>query len=112
MHVHSGPHVVGGLCVGITWVIHPKTDGKGSGPAVEALNKPPPDLTQFAKHSNGHLPDFRILRIIDGYEIKAAHDSRDMPIWGDYFRMKQRDEVIVAVREHNLVEYIWSIQQR
>ena len=87
-------------------------DGKGSGPAAGALKKPPPDLTQLAKHSNGHLPDFRILRIIDGYEIRAAHGSRAMPIWGDYFRVKQRDEGIVAVREHNLVEYIRSIQQR
>jgi len=87
-------------------------DGKGSGPAAGALKKAPPDLTQLAKHNNGHLPDFRILRIIDGYEISAAHGSRDMPIWGDYFRMKQRDEAIVAVREHNLVEYIRSIQLR
>jgi len=87
-------------------------DGKGSGPAAGALKKAPPDLTQLAKHNKGHLPDFRILRIIDGYEITAAHGSRDMPIWGDYFRMKQRDEEIVAVREHILVEYIRSIQQR
>jgi mono/diheme cytochrome c family protein len=87
-------------------------DGKGSGPAAGALKKAPPDLTQLAKHNNGHLPDFRILRIIDGYEIRAVHGSRDMPIWGDYFRMKQRDEGIVAVREHNLVEYLRSIQQR
>ena len=87
-------------------------DGKGSGPAADALKKGPPDLTQLAKHNNGHLQDFRILRIIDGYEIRAAHGSRYMPIWGDYFRMKQRDEGIVAVREHNLVEYIRSIQQR
>jgi mono/diheme cytochrome c family protein len=87
-------------------------DGQGAGPAAEALRKAPPDLTQLAKHNNGHLPDFRILRIIDGYEIRAAHGSRDMPIWGDYFRRKQRDEEIVAVREHNLVEYIRSIQKR
>ena len=86
-------------------------DGKGSGPAGRALKKAPPDLTQLAKHNNGHLPDFRILRIIDGYGIRA-HGSRDMPVWGDYFRTKQPDEWIVAVREHNLVEYIRSIQQR
>jgi len=87
-------------------------DGKGSGPAAMALKKAPPDLTQLAKHNNGHLPDFRILRIIDGYEIRAAHGSRDMPIWGDYFRIKQRDEEIVTAREHILVEYLRSIQQR
>jgi hypothetical protein len=40
------------------------------------------------------------------------HGSRDMPIWGDYFRSKQRDEAIIALREHNLTEYIRSMQQK
>jgi len=35
-----------------------------------------------------------------------------MPIWGDYFREKQRDEAILALREHNLTEYLRSIQQK
>jgi len=103
----SGPEMYRTYCASCHGI-----DGKGSGPVAGAMKKAPPDLTQLAKHNNGHLPDFRILRIIDGYEITAAHGSRDMPIWGEYFRMKQRDEDIVAAREHILVEYIRSIQQR
>ena len=103
----SGPEMYRTYCASCHGI-----DGKGSGPAAGAMRKAPPDLTQLAKHNNGHLPDFRILRIIDGYEITAAHGSRAMPIWGDYFRMQHRDEDIVAAREHILVEYIRSIQQR
>jgi hypothetical protein len=55
---------------------------------------------------------FRIAHIIDGYEIVAFHGSRDMPIWGDYFRNNQtRDEALIKLREHNLTEYIRSLQQ-
>ena len=56
--------------------------------------------------------DFRVTHIIDGYEIEAAHGSREMPIWGDYFRHKRRDDAILKLREHNLTEYIRSIQQK
>jgi len=87
-------------------------DGKGAGPAAAALKKMVPDLTQIAKRNNGKFPDFRVTHIIDGYEIEAAHGSRDMPVWGDYFRNKKRDDTIVLLREHNLTEYIRSIQQK
>jgi mono/diheme cytochrome c family protein len=87
-------------------------DGKGAGPAAAALNRPVPDLTQIAKRNNGRFPDFRIMHIIDGYEIEAVHGTRDMPIWGDYFRSKQRDEAIIELREHNLTDYIRSMQQK
>jgi mono/diheme cytochrome c family protein len=87
-------------------------DGKGAGPAAAALKKEPPDLTQIGKRNNGKFPDFRIVRIIDGSEVQAVHGSREMPMWGDYFREKQPDEGILAVRERNLTEYIRSIQQK
>ena len=87
-------------------------DGRGSGPAAAALKKVPPDLTQISKRNNGRFPDFRVVRIIDGSEVEAVHGSRDMPIWGDYFRGKLPDEAIIALRERNLTDYIRSIQQK
>jgi len=87
-------------------------DGNGAGPAASALKKAVPDLTQIAKRNKGKFPDFRVTHIIDGYEVEAAHGSRDMPVWGDYFRSKKRDDAIVLLREHNLTEYIRSIQQK
>ena len=87
-------------------------DGKGSGPAASALKTAPPDLTLISRRNNGQFPAFRITHIIDGYEVTAVHGSREMPIWGDYFRDRKRDETILALREHNLTEYIRSIQQK
>ena len=86
-------------------------DGKGGGPAAPALKKAPPDLTLLSKKNKGQFPDFRVTHIIDGYEIVAYHGSRGMPIWGDFFRDMQRDETMLKLREHNLTEYIRSLQQ-
>jgi mono/diheme cytochrome c family protein len=88
-------------------------DGKGGGPAAPALKKAPPDLTRISARNKGQYPDFRITHIVDGYEIAAFHGSREMPIWGDYFRDNEtRDEALIKLREHNLVEYIRSMQQK
>jgi mono/diheme cytochrome c family protein len=87
-------------------------DGKGGGPAAPALKKAPPDLTQISARNKGQFPDFRIAHIIDGYEITAFHGSREMPIWGDYFSANvTRDDALIKLREHNLVEYIRSMQK-
>jgi mono/diheme cytochrome c family protein len=88
-------------------------DGKGGGPAAPALRRVPPDLTGISARNKGQYPDFRITHIIDGYEIAAFHGSHEMPIWGDYFRENEtRDEALIKLREHNLVEYIRSMQQK
>jgi mono/diheme cytochrome c family protein len=88
-------------------------DGKGSGPVAMALRKAHPDLTQISKRNKGQFPAFRITHITDGYGILAVRGSRDMPVWGDYFRdNKQRDESILKLREHNLTEYIRSMQRQ
>lgn len=88
------------------------TDGRGAGPAAAALKKAVPDLTLISRRSGGQFPAFRVTHIIDGYEIQAAHGNREMPIWGDYFRDRKRDETVLQLREHNLTEYIRSIQQK
>ena len=82
-------------------------DGKGGGPAAPALKKAPADLTQISKRNHGDFPAFRVTHIIDGYEIEAVHGSREMPVWGDYFR----DKLLLELREHNLTEYLRSIQK-
>jgi mono/diheme cytochrome c family protein len=87
-------------------------DGRGAGPAAAALKKRPPDLTLISARNNGQFPAFRITHIIDGYDVEFAHGSHEMPVWGDYFRTARRDEATTALREHNLTEYIRSIQQR
>lgn len=38
--------------------------------------------------------------------------SGSRSVWGDYFRSKKRDDAIVLLREHNLTEYLRSIQKK
>lgn len=87
-------------------------DGKGGGPAAPAFCHAPPDLTLIAKRNHGQFPAFRMTHIIDGEEAIEAHGSREMPVWGDFFRDNaSRDEALLKLREHNLTEYIRSIQK-
>jgi len=86
-------------------------DGKGGGPAAEALKRRPADLTTIAKRNGGEFPNSRVTHIIDGYEVKAFHGSREMPIWGDFFHDMKRDDELLKLREHNLTEYIRSLQK-
>ena len=88
-------------------------DGRGAGPVAPALKPAVPDLTTIARRNKGQFPEFRIAHIIDGFEIQAVHGTREMPVWGDYFRDNEsRDEATLKLREHNLTEYIRSMQRK
>ena len=86
-------------------------DGRGDGPAAGAMKRQPPNLTTIARRNGGKFPDARVEHIIDGYEVAASHGSRDMPVWGDFFHDMQRDDARLKLREHNLTQYIRSIQR-
>ena len=85
-------------------------DGKGGGPAAGALKRIPPDLTTISRRSGGQFPTMRVTHIIDGQELTEAHGTREMPIWGDLLP-QHRDEALLKLREHNLAEYIRSLQK-
>lgn len=86
-------------------------DGRGDGPAAQAMKRRPADLTTISRRNGGKFPAFRVTHTIDGYEVTASHGSRDMPIWGDFFHDMNRDDVRLKLREYNLTEYIRSIQR-
>jgi mono/diheme cytochrome c family protein len=89
------------------------TDGKGNGPAVEALKVPPPDMTTLAEKNGGKYPALRVSAIIRGEEVLPAHGSKDMPIWGHLFwRMSGGHEAEVQQRVANLNKYIESLQKK
>lgn len=89
------------------------TDGKGNGPAVDALKVPPPDLTVMAAKNGGKYPALKVSAIISGEEVLAAHGSKDMPIWGHLFRsMSGGHEAEVQQRVANLNKYIESLQKK
>jgi mono/diheme cytochrome c family protein len=93
-------------------VCHGK-DGKGNGPAAEALKVPPTDLTILSKNNKGSYPSLRVSSIIRGEQALPAHGSKDMPVWGTLFwKMSQGHESEVQQRIANLNKYVEGMQQK
>ena len=89
------------------------TDGKGKGPAAEALKVPPTDLTTMATKNGGKYPAIKVAAIIRGEEVLAAHGTKEMPIWGALFwSMSGGHEAEVQQRVTNLNQYIESLQKK
>jgi len=89
------------------------TDGKGNGPAAEALKVPPSDLTTMATRNGGKYPAMKVTAMLHGEEVLAAHGTKDMPIWGNLFRsMSAGHEAEVQQRVTNLNKYLESIQKK
>jgi mono/diheme cytochrome c family protein len=95
-------------------------DGKGKGPLVPFLTKSPPDLTQLARQNGGVLPVARLYDVIDGTAV-PAHGSRDMPVWGRDYRIKDAEyyqeapynpEAQVRARILALLEYLSRLQAK
>jgi len=99
-------------CHGIT--------GKGNGSVAELLRKSPPDLTLLAKNNQGVFPMARLYDVIEGANV-PAHGSRDMPVWGRDYRIKDAEyymdvpydaEAMVRARILALLEYLNRLQAR
>lgn len=95
-------------------------DAKGKGPMADLLRRSPPDLTQLARNNGGILPINQLYESIEGGKV-AAHGSRDMPIWGRDYRVRDAEyygempydaEALVRARILSLVEYINRLQAR
>jgi len=93
-------------------VCHGK-DGKGAGPAAEALKVPPTDLSELSSKNGGKYPSAHVASAIQGDVNLPTHGSKDMPIWGDLFwHMSQGHEGEVQMRIANLNKHIESLQAR
>ena len=89
------------------------SDAKGGGPFSPQLKVWPPDLTQLAKKNGGTYPAMRIAETIDGEFGKAAHGSRQMPIWGPVFRsMAHGHDDSAQVRINRVVKYLETLQEK
>lgn len=85
-------------------------DGKGHGPAAEALKYQPIDLTAIAKNNKGMFPRKTIQRVLQNGQKWKAHASKEMPTWGPIFRTMDADDKIAYAHLYNLVTYLESIQ--
>lgn len=94
------------------------TSGKGNGILVEHLRKSPPDLTLEAKRNQGVFPMNRLYEIIEGANV-PAHGTRDMPVWGVDYRIKDAEyyidvpydaQALVRARILALLEYLSRLQ--
>ena len=82
-------------------------------------NGVPADLTQIAKSNGGIFPSKKVAEIIDGRASVAAHGARDMPVWGDRYRVvTEAGESAAEVEKRAraqisaLVEYLETIQEK
>ena len=96
--------------------------GIGDGPVANQLVTNPANLTILKKSNGGTFPEERMHMTIDGRKIVMGHGSRDMPIWGNWFKFVARAsdpnrvddetaEIIAALRVQGLIEYLNSIQK-
>lgn len=84
-------------------------DAKGDGPAALAFKTKPSDLTMIQKKGEA-FPSMRVMGIIDGEPEVIAHGSREMPIWGEYFRHTE-GEGKELLNINNLTAFLKSIQK-
>jgi mono/diheme cytochrome c family protein len=88
-------------------------DGKGRGPAADALKVPPTDLTMLSKNNGGKYPGLKVAATIRGEANLPAHGSREMPVWGQLFwTMSKGHESEVQQRTVNLDKYIEGMQAK
>ena len=91
-------------------------NGDGIMATFNLLNVPPPNLTLLSKRNNGHFPFWRVYGVIDGREPRKAHGSREMPLWGDEFRLDAGTSAMaqsdVRGKILSLVYYLQSIQEK
>jgi hypothetical protein len=94
-------------------------DGRGDGPRAKTLKVGPADLTKIAQSNRGVFPSEKVAEIIDGRATVAAHGMREMPVWGNRYRVSVEagDNPIDIERRAReqiaaLVRYLKSIQKQ
>jgi hypothetical protein len=94
-------------------------DARGKGSKAFGLSNPPPDLTQLTIRNGRTFPRDRLERLIDGREDLTAHNMREMPIWGEWFKLEGEEafdgvpeqETRIRKRIEELLDLLQSMQQ-
>ncbi|MCA9422152.1 MAG: cytochrome c [Nitrospira sp.] len=91
----------------------------GDGPLSGSLKPKPANLTKLSVNHGGSFPFWYAYRTIDGRDHIPGHGTRDMPVFGIWFRIPD-DEVSIETewadqvrgRIWQLLSYLESIQER
>jgi len=94
-------------------------DGRGGGSKAFGLGVEAPDLTTLTAHNKGVFPRERLRRIIDGREDMKTHVDREMPVWGQIFKLDaeqglggvEGDSATVQERIEGLIDFIETLQR-
>ncbi|HEX6213117.1 MAG TPA: c-type cytochrome [Methylomirabilota bacterium] len=87
--------------------------GRGDGPVAGEFRRSIPDLTKYTARNGGVFPSERVRQIIDGRWVRA-HGTREMPVWGDAFRMGPGALTVeqIEARIDAIVRHLSAIQER
>ena len=69
----------------------------------------PTDLTTIAQRQGGWNA-IRVQNAISGDAMLVAHGTREMPVWGVYFR-STRDRSVANLNVYALTKYLETIQR-
>jgi hypothetical protein len=94
-------------------------DGRGEGSKTFGLSVAPPDLTTLRARNGGQFPRERLRRVIDGREEIKTHFEREMPVWGQLFKLDaeeglggaEGDDATVRARIDRLIDFIETLQK-
>jgi mono/diheme cytochrome c family protein len=92
-------------------VCHGK-DGKGAGPAADALKTRPTDLTQIAHRNNGKFNELEVKLVIEGQDKVVAHGTTNMPVWGTLLRGSSDNWAMGELRVQELLKYVEKMQAK
>jgi len=94
--------------------------GKGNGPLAAIVETRIPDLTTLAARNGGVFPMEHVYDTIDSGVAVKAHGTREMPVWGSYYRAEsgehyadveaEYNQAVVRARILSLAEYIYRLQ--
>ena len=90
--------------------------GEGDGPLAGQVVTTMQSLRTIQKRNQGVFPRDELRAIVDGRTLRAAHGTKDMPVWGWQFYQaeahEQEPERYVAARIDALLDFLESIQQQ
>jgi mono/diheme cytochrome c family protein len=84
-------------------------EGRGDGPAAEALTPRPTDLTKDRSSVS------ELMRVIDGRRTVRAHGTAAMPVWGRVFEQAlidhPRQRRLALQQVQRLAEYVQDLRK-